>query len=103
MEQLQSLKQTLSLPNFPVYPLTRFFSVGSYEIIMLSTIVSLMLTLWSGSTFPIYCFNGLVLPVLFIRNGTKLGSYWQWLSILLLGRQIVHTLVVADVYAYLNR
>lgn len=103
MEQLQSLKQTLSLPTFPVYPLTSFLSIGSYEIIMLSTILSLMLTLWSGNTFSIYFLNGFMLPVMFIRYGNNLGNYWQWLSILLLGRQIIHNLVVADVCTNLHR
>lgn len=97
MEQLQALKQTLSLPNFPTYPVTSFFTLGSYEIIMLTTILSLICTLVTGSTFPIYTLNGLFLPLLYLHYGNDLGSYWQWFAILLLARQIIHTLAVVDV------
>lgn len=96
MEQLTYIKERLQVSSFPVLSL-HSFSLGSYELIALATVVSLLATLSSGSPFPIYLLNGLVLPLLFAHHGTPLTNYWEWFCVLLLLRRLTGVLLALDV------
>lgn len=97
MEQLQSLKQQLAIPTFPPFGITGYFSLGAYEVTMLATAISLILTLSTGSPFWIYLINGLLLPLLVSHYCGPLEHYWEWFSVLLLVRQLTRDFVVLDV------
>lgn len=97
MEQLQALKRKLSIPAFPFINLTGNIIFGVYEVSMLATALSLILTLWTGSTFWIYLINGLLFPLTVSHYCGLLEHYWEWFAVLLLVRQLSRVLVVLDV------
>ena len=96
MEQIRSLKKTLTLDTFmPVY--LGPFQLYSYEFIVSCSILSLLLTFFSGAKLWIYVINGLFLPLYVLERDYSLKDYWPWLSVLLMIRMVVVSVPALDV------
>ena len=77
MEQLTYIKEKLQVTGFPALILPfQTFSLGSYELIASTTVLSLLMAVISGSPLPIYLLNGVCLPLLFSYHGTHIHNYW---------------------------
>ena len=80
MEQLQYIKQTLSISAYPEKHYRSMLALGAYQIISISTVSSVICTILMGTTFPIYLLNGFLLPLLFfsyrfsLTDVIKLGA-----------------------------
>ena len=99
MEQLNYIKDKLSIPHFKplkVEPLPPF---ESYHLILIITSFSLILSMICDSNFAIYIGTGFVLPIFLLGKEEvfKLKDYWIWLSILLLTRDIIQFASAFDV------
>lgn len=79
------MKRKLNISGFQAMRLNSML-IGSYEVIMIAIIFSMLFGVVSGFKFHIYLLNGVMLPLYFTRFGVQLGDYWFWFSLLLLIR-----------------
>lgn len=70
---------------------------GSYEMIGLGCFLSILLALLTDSDTWIYLICGVVLPLIFVKYGSRLTNYWEIFCLLLLVRQFTTLLSILDV------
>lgn len=97
MEQVQLVRNILTVSDFSPRPLGPLPRLHSYQLIVLSSTLALFLALLTGSSLPIHLISGLLLPLLLLSAPDALADYWPWFSVVLLGRSLSGWLVALDV------
>ena len=80
-----------------------YFTLGSYQVIVVTTMAAVLLAACCGWDFPIYLLNGVLLPLFFAKYGVQLNNYWVCLAALLLLRKVFAFLYLLDVTIALFR
>ena len=96
MEQVQYLKEKLTIREFQHLQIGRLPSLGSYELIILSIVLALVIAFVTAFKPIIYILNGVLLPF-YLIGYPKNADYWFWFVMLLLLRQVLKAYVGLDV------
>ena len=98
MEQITYLKNRIEITPFPLIR-TKFCSLGSFELICLSTLISLISLVVLGNPNMAYLLNGLFLPIFVAYyDGANLHAYWPCFALLMIVRRFTSFLLMLDVF-----
>lgn len=99
MEQINYLKQKLTIGYFTPIKIKHLPALDSYYIILFVSSMCLLLSIFFHSNFSVYIGIGFGLPIFFLGKDVtlRMKHYWLWFCVLLVLRNLTTFGLALDV------
>ena len=99
MEQINYLKQKLTIGHFTPIKIKHLPALDSYYIILLVSSLCLLLSIFFRSSFAVYIGIGFGLPIFFLGKDCtlRMKHYWFWFCVILVVRNLTTFASALDV------